>query len=225
MTTVPYNVERDIAPIVRLATMSGVDRRRAEERIQVARRPHRPCQGASGSSALRLGRLGHDHASRRRAAQHGGGHQARARALSRRRACAHRHARRACAADAPRPLGRARASPLRRGDRARRDQPGRSPFAPDLPTTTELGFPGVISYSFYGLIAPAGTSAGVRGRVQDVAMAALASPEVLKQIATIGGTPTPGSGDGVCGLDRQRAEEMEARDRGHRREGRIGRQR
>jgi tripartite-type tricarboxylate transporter receptor subunit TctC len=69
--------------------------------------------------------------------------------------------------------------------------PGRSPFVPDLPTTTELGLPRVISYSFYGLVAPAGIAADVRRRVQDAAIAALALPDVIKQIAALGGTPTP----------------------------------
>jgi tripartite-type tricarboxylate transporter receptor subunit TctC len=71
--------------------------------------------------------------------------------------------------------------------------PSRSPFVPDLPTTTELGFPQVVSYSWYGLIAPAGTPAAIRARVQAVALDALASPDLLRQIATIGGTPTPGT--------------------------------
>ena len=66
---------------------------------------------------------------------------------------------------------------------------------PDLPTTTELGFPRVVSYSFYGLIAPPGTPADIRKRLHDAAVAALASPDVLKQIATLGGTPTPGTGE------------------------------
>jgi tripartite-type tricarboxylate transporter receptor subunit TctC len=78
--------------------------------------------------------------------------------------------------------------------------PDRSPFAPELPTTTELGFPGVVSYSWYGLIAPAGTPAEIRARVQDAALAALAAPEVAKQIATIGSTPTPGSGPQFAAL-------------------------
>jgi len=73
--------------------------------------------------------------------------------------------------------------------------PARSPYVPDVPTTAELGFPRVVSYSFYGLIAPAGTPADIRKRVEDAAVAALASPDVLKQIETLGGTPAPRSGE------------------------------
>jgi tripartite-type tricarboxylate transporter receptor subunit TctC len=72
--------------------------------------------------------------------------------------------------------------------------PERSSFVPDLPTTTELGFPGVISYSWYGVIAPAGTPAEIRERVQSAALAALAAPDVARQIGAIGSTPTPASG-------------------------------
>ena len=78
--------------------------------------------------------------------------------------------------------------------------PARSPFVPDLPTTAELGFPRVVSYSFYGLIAPAGTPADIRKRLYDAVVAALASPEVLKQIATLGGAPTPGTGEEYAAL-------------------------
>ena len=76
----------------------------------------------------------------------------------------------------------------------------RSPFVPELPTTTELGFPQVVSYSFYGLIAPAGTAADIRKRIHDAATAALASPEVIKQIAAIGGAPTPGTAEDYAKL-------------------------
>src|SRR5262249_23585450 len=78
--------------------------------------------------------------------------------------------------------------------------PERSPFVPEVPTTTELGLPRVISYSWYGLIAPAGTAERVRARVHDAAIAALASPEVQKQIAVLGGAPTPANGKELATL-------------------------
>jgi tripartite-type tricarboxylate transporter receptor subunit TctC len=78
--------------------------------------------------------------------------------------------------------------------------PARSPFVPDLPTTAEAGFPRVVSSSFYGLIAPAGTPEDIRRRLHEAAVAALASPDVLKQIATLGGVATPGTGEQYAGL-------------------------
>jgi tripartite-type tricarboxylate transporter receptor subunit TctC len=73
--------------------------------------------------------------------------------------------------------------------------PARSPFLPDLPTTTELGFANVISYSFYGLIAPAEIAPDIRRRIQDAALGAVSSPDVLRQIATLGGVPTPATSE------------------------------
>jgi tripartite-type tricarboxylate transporter receptor subunit TctC len=70
--------------------------------------------------------------------------------------------------------------------------PERSPLLPDLSTTAELGLPRVESYSWYGLIAPAGTPAAVRKRIEDATAQLLASSEVAAQIAAIGGTVTPG---------------------------------
>jgi len=71
----------------------------------------------------------------------------------------------------------------------------RSSAIPDVPTTTEAGYPRMLSESWYGLIAPAGTSPAALKRVHEAAMAALKSPEVMKQIETQGATPAPNSPD------------------------------
>jgi tripartite-type tricarboxylate transporter receptor subunit TctC len=71
----------------------------------------------------------------------------------------------------------------------------RSPAIPDTPTTAEGGFPRVVSESWYGLIAPAGTPPAVLQKIYDAARAALQSAEVLKQIEAQGATATPNTSD------------------------------
>jgi len=71
----------------------------------------------------------------------------------------------------------------------------RSPAIPDTPTTAEAGFPRVVSESWYGLIAPAGTPPGVLKQIYDAARAALQSADVLKQIDAQGATATPNTSD------------------------------
>src|SRR4029079_2803505 len=45
--------------------------------------------------------------------------------------------------------------------------PQRSPLLPDLPTSAELGYPGIVSSSWVGLAAPANTPPAVVGRARD----------------------------------------------------------
>jgi tripartite-type tricarboxylate transporter receptor subunit TctC len=71
----------------------------------------------------------------------------------------------------------------------------RSPAIPDTPTTGEAGFPRMVSESWYGLIAPAGTPPGVLKQIYDAARAALQSADVLKQIDAQGATATPDTSD------------------------------
>ena len=193
MTTLPYNVERDIAPIVRVATVSGVivagpktGFKSLAELIAYAKaHPGQVHFGSAGSgttthlagellnmeAGIKLVHVPYRGAAPALADMLGGHVQL-------------------MLPDLPAVLEQIRSGAV---TGLALTSPGRSPFVPDLPTTTELGFPQVISYSWYGLIAPAGTSAAIRGRVQAVALEALASPDVLRQIATLGGTPTPGT--------------------------------
>ena len=71
----------------------------------------------------------------------------------------------------------------------------RSSAIPDTPTTAEGGFPRIVSESWYGLIAPAGTPPAVLQKIYDAARAALQSPDVLKQIEAQGATATPNTSD------------------------------
>jgi len=69
----------------------------------------------------------------------------------------------------------------------------RSPLLPDVPTTVELGFPGMIMENWYGLLAPAGVSATARASLEKAALEAVHSPEVAKQLAAGGARGATGS--------------------------------
>jgi tripartite-type tricarboxylate transporter receptor subunit TctC len=56
--------------------------------------------------------------------------------------------------------------------------PRRSAIMPDIPTTTEAGFPPLVAENAYALFAPAGTPAPIVARLHEATIALLASPEV-----------------------------------------------
>ncbi len=61
--------------------------------------------------------------------------------------------------------------------------------APEIPTLAELGVPGVVVTSWYGVLAPAGTPPEVVAQVLKDATDALAQPEVREQLRSQGLTP------------------------------------
>lgn len=65
----------------------------------------------------------------------------------------------------------------------------RSPLFPDVPTTTELGFPTAVFYNWTGLFAPAGTSQTIVDKFSDAARKALTDPAVVKIIKESGANP------------------------------------
>lgn len=69
----------------------------------------------------------------------------------------------------------------------------RSPLLPDVPTTVELGFPGMIMENWYGLLGPAGLSAAAQTSLEKAALEAVHSPEVAKQLAAGGARGATGS--------------------------------
>ncbi len=200
MTSVPYNVERDLVPIARVATVSGVIaagpksgyRSLADIIADAKARPGRVNFGSAGSgttthlagellnleAGIKLVHVPYRGAAPAVADLLGGHVQL-------------------VLPDLPAVLEQIRAGTV---TGIAITSPGRSQFVPDLPTTAELGLPRVVSYSWYGLIAPAGTPVGVRKRIADAAIDALASADVLKQIATLGGTPTPAGSDELAAL-------------------------
>src|SRR5262245_12321486 len=60
--------------------------------------------------------------------------------------------------------------------------PQRSPLLPDLPTLREAGIAGVEADAWVGLIAPAGTSEPVLARIRATAVAVLAEPPVVEKL-------------------------------------------
>ena len=60
--------------------------------------------------------------------------------------------------------------------------PRRSAIMPEIPTTTEAGFPSLVADNSYALFAPAGTPAPILARLHDATVAALALPEIRDQL-------------------------------------------
>jgi tripartite-type tricarboxylate transporter receptor subunit TctC len=64
---------------------------------------------------------------------------------------------------------------------------------PDVPTTTEQGFPQVQALLFSSMLAPARTPAAIVKRMNEVVVKALETPEVQKRLADLGAVPAPSS--------------------------------
>jgi tripartite-type tricarboxylate transporter receptor subunit TctC len=72
--------------------------------------------------------------------------------------------------------------------------PKRSPAYPDLPTLAESGFPGFDTSLWFGLVAPAATPRAAIGKLHDDVVAVLKLPDVSERIAAqgadiVGNTP------------------------------------
>lgn len=65
----------------------------------------------------------------------------------------------------------------------------RSPSLPQLPTVAESGYPGFEATNWYGLVAPAGTAAGIVHRLQAETTKALAGPDLGGRFAELGIEP------------------------------------
>jgi tripartite-type tricarboxylate transporter receptor subunit TctC len=71
----------------------------------------------------------------------------------------------------------------------------RSPFAPNMPTTTEQGFPGMRIDFWWGLLAPARVAPGVVKRLNEELNAILAQADTREILAREAAVPTPGTPD------------------------------
>jgi tripartite-type tricarboxylate transporter receptor subunit TctC len=67
--------------------------------------------------------------------------------------------------------------------------PTRSPFLPETPTFAELGYPAVVSSSWFGLAAPVQTPADIVERLAHAAKKANASAEYLTALKKLGNEP------------------------------------
>jgi tripartite-type tricarboxylate transporter receptor subunit TctC len=67
----------------------------------------------------------------------------------------------------------------------------RAPTLPDIPTIAEAGVPGYEYGTWYGLLAPAGTSRAIIERLNGASAEVLASPKTAERLVNQGLTPTP----------------------------------
>jgi tripartite-type tricarboxylate transporter receptor subunit TctC len=71
--------------------------------------------------------------------------------------------------------------------------PKRSPLAPDVPTTTELGAPSLQMAPWFGIVTRAGTPDPVIRKLHADITAALRSPDISKRLTDVGFDPIPSS--------------------------------
>lgn len=64
--------------------------------------------------------------------------------------------------------------------------PKRLPSMPQLPTTAEVGLPGVIAYNWYGMLAPAGTPREIVLKLNRAVADALKSSDLQERFAKDG---------------------------------------
>src|SRR5258708_24407708 len=69
--------------------------------------------------------------------------------------------------------------------------PTRSPFLPETPTFAELDYPAVVSSSWFGLAAPAGTPADVVDRLTQAMQQVFAAPAYPPGLKKLGNEPFP----------------------------------
>jgi tripartite-type tricarboxylate transporter receptor subunit TctC len=62
----------------------------------------------------------------------------------------------------------------------------RAPTAPEVPTTAEVGMPGLLIENWYGMIAPAKTPEAIVGTINRIANEAMADPSVKQKLADQG---------------------------------------
>lgn len=67
----------------------------------------------------------------------------------------------------------------------------RSPMMAQVPTMAEAGVPGLVSYAWFGLWAPAGLPAGLSDKISADVGRALASPDLRERFAKLGAEPMP----------------------------------
>jgi tripartite-type tricarboxylate transporter receptor subunit TctC len=69
----------------------------------------------------------------------------------------------------------------------------RSPVAPDVPTTAELGLPDLVASAWFALVAPPGTPDAIAQKVSAEMAAALKQPEMRSRFLELGAEPQGGT--------------------------------
>ena len=78
----------------------------------------------------------------------------------------------------------------------------RTPLAPDLPTVAESGLPGFETVAWFGLFAPAGTPREIVDKLRDEVAKIIQQPDVRERIATLGGEPVGNTPAAFAGIVR-----------------------
>jgi tripartite-type tricarboxylate transporter receptor subunit TctC len=87
--------------------------------------------------------------------------------------------------------------------------PARIPQAPEVPTFTELGFPGISGMGFNALYAPGGTPAAVVSQWNRAVAKVLAQPEVKDRLFAMGFMPVGQGTDELIERQNQSARKWE----------------
>ena len=69
----------------------------------------------------------------------------------------------------------------------------RSPLLPDLPTSAELGYPGMLMSNWYGMLAPTGLPADSQAKLEKAMLETMQSPAVSQRLAAGGVTGATGA--------------------------------
>jgi tripartite-type tricarboxylate transporter receptor subunit TctC len=75
--------------------------------------------------------------------------------------------------------------------------PRRVDILPDVPTTSELGFPQLDVSTWFAAFAPAGTPRPIVSRLQQEMIKAMQAPAIAQKLAPLGFQVAPGDGDAV----------------------------
>jgi len=81
----------------------------------------------------------------------------------------------------------------------------RSPLLPDVPTTPEIGLPGVLGASWHAVVVPAGTPSAVVDKLNLTLVETIAQPEVRSALIAQGARPVGGSPENLRDFMRDEA--------------------
>ena len=70
----------------------------------------------------------------------------------------------------------------------------RSSALPDVPTLNELGYPGFDVGTWFGIFVPSATPTQIQNKLEEAVLAALTTPEVMKQLSSVMSEPVPRKG-------------------------------
>ncbi|CAG9174028.1 hypothetical protein LMG23994_02769 [Cupriavidus pinatubonensis] len=74
----------------------------------------------------------------------------------------------------------------------------RSPALPEVPTTTELGFPSLLSSTWFAVLAPKGTPNDIVRKMNVAINNVVADPETVKVFTEMGASPLGGTPERVA---------------------------